>query len=610
MSDINPKPSFVRLEKAALARDFPVAVAELLAILNGLQIGRASFNGFEMGTRFTEGGERELYRHLCTRYAAAFGDILTAPNAAISESAVERLFILHRWTDMMFRVSGFQTSDHLLARLPHNDQGMLALNGSTVINFLLAYSPSSKVGINLDACHRLNGLATIVASIGMLAGRTCVSPEATDLRDHLLEWLPGRLQGLHLGAIQLAFAADSYMHCSYAFTPAKHRIKADFIAQFRRALLKNGAVEMSVAPPPRERPRVVVVCEHFHSRHSVFRTHSRAIRSLKEGFEVVGFGYADQVDAPAKECFDSFEGYTRTAILEDARDAAARILALQPDMVFFVGVGMSPLVIALASLRMAPVQCVSYGHTATTMSPAVDYMILPDDFVGADDVYSEQLLRFPPEAIPYAAPVAEEPAPPPRPEPRLDGEVRIAVPASVMKINGRFLKALAAAAAASSREVKFHFFPLSATGLAYYHLELEVKRILPQAVVYPESDRQTYLKRLGACDFFVSPFPYGNMNSIVDAVVMGVPGVCLDGAEAHSHADLAIFRRLGFPEELCTKTEEEYVAAIARLIDDGDWRAKCRKIAVDVDLHATMYAGDETIFCREMLKLLPVSVEG
>ena len=143
MSDAKPQPSFVRLEKAALTRDFPTAVAELLAILDALQSGRGSFNGFDMGARFTEGGDRELYRHLSTRYAAAFGDILTAPDTKISAADVERLFIFHRWTDMIFRVSGFQTSDHLLARLPHNAEGMLALNNSSVVNFLLAYSPSS-----------------------------------------------------------------------------------------------------------------------------------------------------------------------------------------------------------------------------------------------------------------------------------------------------------------------------------------------------------------------------------------------------------------------------------------------------------------------------------
>jgi hypothetical protein len=609
MSDSKPAPSFVRLEKAALARDFPAAVKEIIAILDGLQGGKGSFNGMEMGTAFHEGGRSEVCRHLATRFAAAFGDVITAPEVKIDSTQVEALFVLQRWTDMLFRLSGFQTSDYLLARLPHDANGQLALNESTLINFLLAYSPASPIGINLDACFKINGLATLVASIGWLAARNCVAPEAVALRDRLLEWLPGKLAGLNLGGMQLTFAADSYMHCSYAFSPHKHRIKADFIAQFRKALLREGAQEMSEPPPPRERPRVVVVCEHFHSRHSVFRTHSRAVRSLKDGFEVIGFGFGDRVDEPARACFDSFESYPDLPVIPSAKETAERILALQPDMVFFLGVGMSSLVIALASLRLAPVQCVSYGHTATTMSPAIDYMILPDDFVGADNVYSETLLRFPPQAIPYSPPVAEEPAPPPRVERKREGPLRIAVPASVMKINGPFLKALADAAERSSHEVRYYFFPLAATGVAFFHIEQEIKRILPQSVVFHESDRQTYLQRLGACEFFVSPFPYGNMNSIVDAAVMGIPGVCLDGAEAHSHADLAIFRRLGLPEELCTKSVEEYVAAIARLIDDADWRAQCQKIAEEIDLYETMYKGDETLFCAEMLKLLKVGVE-
>lgn len=610
MTSPKTMPSFLRLEKAAVAHDYAAAISEIIAILEGLQQGRGSFNGFQMGSRFTQGGDRELYHHLCTRYAAAFGDVITAPDVKIAAAEVERMFVYHRWTDMMFRFSGFQTSDHLLARLPHDAQDRLSLNGSTLVNFLLAYSPASDIGIDLDSCFRLNGIATLIAAIGFLAARTCVAPNAVDLRERILEWLPGKLGAINLGGIQLAFAADSYMHCSYAFTPHKHRIKADFIAQFRKALLPDGVAEMSAPPPPRERPRVVVVCEHFHSKHSVFRTHSRAIRSLKDAFEVVGFGYGEQLDGPARECFDSFEPYPQGDVLSCAKETAAKLLALQPDMVFFVGVGMAPLVIALAALRFAPVQCVSYGHTATTMSPAIDYMILPDDFVGADDVYSEQLLRFPPEAIPYAPPAAEEPAPPPRVKRKQDGLVRIAVPASIMKINGHFLQALADAAERAEGTVECHFYPLAATGLAFHHLEMEVLRILPQAVVFPESERQTYLTRLGECDFFVSPFPYGNMNSIVDAVVMGVPGVCLDGPEAHSHADLAIFRRLGLPEELCTKSREDYVAAIVRLIDDAEWRAGCQKIAEEIDLDETMYKGDETIFCREMLKLLPVSVEG
>jgi len=128
------------------------------------------------------------------------------------------------------------------------------------------------------------------------------------------------------------------------------------------------------------------------------------------------------------------------------------------------------------------------------------------------------------------------------------------------------------------------------------------------AIVNPESDRTTYLERLGACDFFVCPFPYGNMNSIIDAMIMGVPGVCLDGEEAHAHADVAIFQRLGLPAELATADLEAYITAAVRMIDDKDWRAHCRDIASNIDLEKGFYTGDERLFCEAVYGLLPVTV--
>jgi predicted O-linked N-acetylglucosamine transferase (SPINDLY family) len=375
-------------------------------------------------------------------------------------------------------------------------------------------------------------------------------------------------------------------------------------------MLRTGATDVPLAPPARQRPKIVVVCEHFHSAHSVFRTHSRAVRSLKERFDVTGLAHVAALDQPARDCFHEVIDYPDGSATEGAAQCAAQIAELRPDIVFHLGVGMTDKSLALASLRLAPVQCVSYGHTATTMSPVIDYMILPDDFVGAEDLYSEKLLRFPPESIPYAPPAATEPPPPPRPERTGQGPVRIAVPASIMKINGPFLQALAAAESQAAHPVEFHFFPLGAVGLAFHHLEREVKRFLPGATVYPQSPRETYLERLGACDFFVSPFPYGNMNSIVDAIVMGVPGVCLDGEEAHAHADAAIFRRLGLPEELIAQAVPDYVAAIVRLVATPAWRRECQRIAEEIDLEQTAYAGDESLFCAQMLKLLPVAVSG
>ena len=106
--------------------------------------------------------------------------------------------------------------------------------------------------------------------------------------------------------------------------------------------------------------------------------------------------------------------------------------ARKPVLVLYLGVGMVPQVIGLASLRLAPIQCVSFGHTATTMSPAMDYFMLPEDFRGLARVlcFSERRCwRLPKAAMPFA----------PRPVPlhvdaltsrSTDGKVRVAVPAS------------------------------------------------------------------------------------------------------------------------------------------------------------------------------------
>jgi predicted O-linked N-acetylglucosamine transferase (SPINDLY family) len=266
---------------------------------------------------------------------------------------------------------------------------------------------------------------------------------------------------------------------------------------------------------------------------------------------------------------------------------------------------MSPHTIALASLRLARVQCTSFGHTATTMSPAIDYMILPDDFVVSSKCYSETLALVPPHGMPYvprrdAELVVMRARDRFKPDPNGDGKVRVAIPASVMKLNSRLFDALHRMKVASKTPVEFHFYPLAAVGLSSACLKRKVHERLPEAVVHTEYPYPIYMERLGQCDLFLCPFPYGNMNSIIDTVRLGIPGVCLDGEEAHAHADAAYFVRMGFPAELVAKNVDDYVAAAVHLIDDVEWRKTCRKIALSSDLDSAFFKGDASLFCRVM----------
>jgi predicted O-linked N-acetylglucosamine transferase (SPINDLY family) len=179
-----------------------------------------------------------------------------------------------------------------------------------------------------------------------------------------------------------------------------------------------------------------------------------------------------------------------------------------------------------------------------------------------------------------------------------------------MKLNARLFETLARISSNAKVRVEFHFLPLVAIGLAHHELARTILRVLPGAVVHAQAPHVAYLESLRRCDLFLCPFPYGNMNSIVDAIGVGLPGVCLDGSEAHARADAALLAWAGLPPGLAAQTVEEYVAAAVRLIDDADWRAQCREIAVKCDLQRSFFQGDASQFCQAISNLIWPGTEG
>jgi hypothetical protein len=600
-------PSLVAFERLLAERRLDQAAQAALQILESLDAVYGEFAQIDVGPVAEEPDDGERAVIFCTRYAAALGRLLTETEFKFSDFGFEAFLLHHRWIDLIFSISGFRSSDHLLPMLAQGvSPNTWNLSNETIIRILPVLSLNSRYGLDLEQWWRANPAAAAAAFLHFLGSRTVFRPRAFELRERLLEWLPDRLGDVTLGSVSLSRAAEIYMHCSYAFTPKKHAIKAAIIKQMRRQCIEIGCREISPdgAIATGERPTIVVVAEHFSARHSIYRTHSAAVRSLRARFRVVGILPRHHGEGEVASCFDEVVAMPQTDFVAAVRSLVADIASRAPAIMFYLGVGMRADVIALAALRLAPVQCVSFGHTATTMSPVIDYMILPEDFVGSQDCFSEQLLTCPPEAMPFV-PIASRTAvwrgPPAE---RGDALVRIAVAASIMKLNPRFFDALDRIATTSRSEIEFHFFPLAAHGLAHVELADVVRRRLKSGVVHKELPFEAYRERLRQCDLFLCPFPYGNMNSIVDAVSLGLPGVCHDGAEAHAHADAAIFARIGLPRELVAANIDQYVASAVRLIDDGDWRRRCGDISRGCDVDAAFYRGKPDLFCQMMASLL------
>lgn len=601
--------SLPQFERSVVERNHEHALTTAVAILDAINISYGRLDRVAIGNNDKSLAPDDAVLVFCTRFAAAFARMIVDKDFNLSPLGYEALLAQHRWIDIIFSLSGFRSSDHLFPLLAETDgSGSWSYGGGRLLRVLVIRALSSRAALDFDQVWRANKAAAGLALLHYLDATCVITARGLVFRDRVLEWLPDRIDEVSLGPLTLSNLQNAYMHCSYASTPTKHAIKAGLVRQMRRACLDAGCKEFMPAagPRPAERPTIVVVLERFGKDHSVYRTHWLALRSLREQFHVVWVGYPRQIDDEFKNDFDEMLPIPTGEFLGGVRKLADEILSRNPAIVFHVGVGMSAAVIALASLRLAPVQCASFGHTATTMSPAIDYMILPEDFIGAPECFSEKLIALPKQAIPFMPPPVKRVR---NAAKRHLGSVRIAVVASAMKLNARLIESLNRIAATAKTPVEFQFFPAFAIGLVHRELARTIGRELRNSVVHAESPRAVYFERLTGCDLFLCPFPYGNMNGLIDALTVGLPGVCLDGPEAHAHADAALFARAGLPPELVAQTTDEYVAAAVHLIEDVNWRSACRQMVVSCDLDQAFFRGDAKLFCRAMADLIRPTAE-
>jgi glycosyltransferase involved in cell wall biosynthesis len=178
------------------------------------------------------------------------------------------------------------------------------------------------------------------------------------------------------------------------------------------------------------------------------------------------------------------------------------------------------------------------------------------------------------------------------------------VAATTMKLNPKFLSACVAIQSKATTPFEFHFLVGQAQGLVYPQVSSLIKRYLPNAVVHGHQPYLDYMADMATCSLFLSPFPFGNTNGIVDAVTIGLPGVNLSGPEVLEHIDEALFTRLGLPGWLTTKSVDDYVSAAVRLIDDAAERKKIRQNLLKKNAVEQLFKGDAAAFgrlCHDLL---------
>ena len=602
MAEVKNQPSVIRLEQEVSAKNFEAACVELLDILSKIDTNFGGIEGIEIDYpgQLNDELKQEKIKHFCTRVAVAMSELFSDPQLDISEGGAQRFFSLQRWINMIFASSPFVNADHVLQTYNRNPDKTnlsdfhLDSARSSLIKFCILYLPESNINVNLDALWNLDPELCASLCFALQSPRFIATDQAFSKRSTILQWFPEKLATIeNLNNVPSSISHDVYMHCSYDVAENKHWVKKALNQVIRRHLLQGGWIDRDVTKLGERdgKPVMVVLLEHFHSSHSIYRTHSTSMIAARERFYLIGVGN-DAVDEAGRAVFDEFhvlEGNNVVSKLDNLKDICEKSGAA---IFYMPSIGMDLTAIFASNTRLAPVQVIALGHPATTHSDFIEYVIVEDDYVGSEKCFSEQLLRLPKDALPYV-PSALAPQ---HVEYRLRENpevVNIGIASTTMKLNPYFLAALKAIRDRANVKVHFHFPLGQSSGVTHPYVERFIKSYLGNdATAHPHAPYDQYLRILHNCDMMVNPFPFGNTNGIIDMVTLGLVGVCKTGAEVHEHIDEGLFKRLGLPEWLIANTVDEYVERAIRLAENHQERLELRRHIIENNGLQTLFTGD------------------
>ena len=612
MAEIQKQPSVIRFEQEVAAKNYEAACVELLDILSKIDTNFGGVEGIEIDypSQLNDELVQDKIKHFCTRVAVAMSELFSDPKLDISEGGAQRFFTLQRWINMIFASSPFVNADHVLQTYNRNpDKTNLSdfhLDNarSSLIKFCILYLPESNINVNLDALWNLDPELCASLCFALQSPRFIGTDQSFSKRGTLLQWFPEKLATIeNLNNVPSAISHDVYMHCSYDIAENKHWVKKALNQVIRRHLLEGGWTDRDVTKLGERngKPVMVVLLEHFHSSHSIYRTHSTSMIAARERFYLIGVGN-DAVDEAGKAVFDEFHVLEGNNVVFKL-DHLKAICEKNGAAVFYMpSIGMDLTAIFASNIRLAPVQVIALGHPATTHSDFIEYVIVEDDYVGSEKCFSEQLLRLPKDALPYV-PSALAPQ---HVEYRLRENpevVNIGIASTTMKLNPYFLAALKAIRDRANVKVHFHFALGQSSGVTHPYVERFIKSYLGNdATAHPHAPYDQYLRILHNCDMMVNPFPFGNTNGIIDMVTLGLVGVCKTGAEVHEHIDEGLFKRLGLPEWLIANTVDEYVERAIRLAENHQERLALRRHIIENNGLKTLFTGDPSPMGKVLLE--------
>ncbi|WND03212.1 hypothetical protein QGN29_02370 [Temperatibacter marinus] len=512
-----------------------------------------------------------------TRLAQAMIDLVFDESVPTRVSVLLNLCRYRRTISQVFEISGYRGTNIVIERVKeYSEVGQYTINKDRLIRALHLLSINALTLNLLPIIRPLQKEVVFSLLLGYLSEQMLYAENVEEVRTELLKMLQSMRDVPYFNST-LGIIGPAYMGCSYAQAEFKHDVKYainDYVSNWLKEADIHGLKTSAKRPMP-EKPTIVIFAELYNSKHAMHRCYGPSIKALKENYHTVLFIEENCVDDLIIDMVDEID--TTKFDSENPKALFDKIKSYKPDILYYPSIGMRLSSIACSNVRLAPIQVMTFGHPASTRSKYVDYVILAEGQLGHERTLTEKVYF----RLNTTRHVAREDLKIDkyiiRPEPE---KIRIAVPAWSRKVSPDFLEVCKKLHKQSKRPVEFVFFP-NAKNALFQSLRQRLEKDIPDTRVVPTTSYEDYISNLNKCDIFMSTFPFGATNSIMDASIQGLPVVNLQGDEVHSYNDSHLLERINQPKWLTASTIEEYYAAMIKLIDNDKLRVKISRNIID-----------------------------
>ena len=259
------------------------------------------------------------------------------------------------------------------------------------------------------------------------------------------------------------------------------------------------------------------------------------------------------------------------ALPRDLAAAREAVAAAELDLLLYADIGMEALTYYLAFARLAPVQCVTWGHPVTTGIPAIDYYLSAADWEPPEAVrhYSERLVRLAHPPTYYYRPDEAPGRLPALPDdctiyaclqtlfkfhPSFD-----ALLAEILRCDPRGRLLLAEGERASwGRQLRERF-------------ARSIPDVAQRIHFLPQLAYGDYLALVARADCLLDTTGFGGGSTSLEAFHLGRPVVTWPGSFMRGRLTYGFYRRMGILDAVAGSAKR-YVELAVRLANDRPWR--------------------------------------